>query len=164
MALVGGRWFVEYTLVDTGAQSSSKRFEMNAPADYAAAVVFESTFRLDLLGVTDLSIKSYRIYQEFYEDAFALPADAQIEDQAVLVFELPNPLKSATVIIPGAKETLYVAASGANNNVIDTADAAVIAFATNFLSGGVNEYLLSDGEEAAALLRGHRRHVKKAVG
>jgi|SRR3989304_719249 len=164
MALVGGRWWVEYELADTGGQLTRKRFELNAPADYAAAVVSESTFRLDLIGVTDLSIKSYRVYREFYEDAFALPGDAQIEDQAVLVFELPNPLKTATIIIPGAKETLYVAASGANNNVVDIADAAVTAFASNFLSGGVNEFLLSDGEEAAALLKGHRRHVKKAVG
>jgi hypothetical protein len=165
MALTGGRWWVEYELADQGGNVTRKRYELNSPADYDAAVVSEAAFRLDLIGVTDAVIKTYRVYREFYEAAFALPAAAQNENQALLVFQLyDNPLKTGVVAIPAAKEALFVGATGAANNILDVSDAAVVQFANNFLQSSVALLLLSDGEQAATLVKGHRRHVKKLLG
>lgn len=164
MAIVAGRWFTEYELVDKGGQVTRRRYEQNNPADYAAALAAEVALRADLAGVTSCEIKSVRTYQEYYEDALSLPANAQNENQAVFVFQLGDPLKSGIVTVPGPEEGIFVALTGPNSNILDLADAAVIAFADNFLSGGANLFLISDGEEPASLTKGHRRHTKKALG
>jgi len=158
---------MEYELVDQGGQVTRKRYELNAPADYDAAVASEALFRVDLLGVTDAVIKSYRVYREFYESVLSLPASAQNENQAVLLFQLANPLETGRVTIPAPAETIFAAASGANNNIVDVNDAFVTDFAADFISvagGGNGMCLISDGEVSTALLKGHRRHVKKTLG
>jgi hypothetical protein len=164
MAIVAGRWFTEYELVDKGGQVTRRRFEHNNPADYAAALAAETALRTDLEGVTSCVIKSVRTYQVYYEDSLSLPANAQNENQAVFVFQLADPLKTGILTVPGPEEGIFVALSGSNSNILDLADAAVVAYADNFLSGGSNLFLISDGEEPDALLKGHRRHTKKALG
>lgn len=167
MALTGGRWFVVYDLIESSGKNTVRRYELNAPADYAAAVAAEAAFRTDLLGVTDCAIRSYHVYQEFVEDALAYPSGVEKENEALLSFEITdNPAKTATLSIPGAKDTIFVAATGPNRDIIDTADAAVVAFVANFQPvavGGTGLMLLSDGETADNLIGGKRRHVKRAT-
>lgn len=159
MALVAGRWFVVYDLVESSGRSTLKRFELASPADYAAAVINEAAFRLDLSAVTDLVIKGYHIFQEFSENALVLPANVEMENQAVLAFQLANPNKTGSVAIPGAASDCFVDTSGANRDIVDTGATEVTNFASNFLAAGTALMYLSDGEQAQALIGGKRRHV-----
>jgi hypothetical protein len=164
MAIVGGRWWAEYEFIDSGANVTRRRFEMNAPADYDAALVNELAVRTDIALLVDCVIKSVRVYQEYYENALVLPAaGVQMENQLLLTFQLPNPLKTATISMPGPKAGAFVDTQGPNSNVAITTG-IVADFASNFLSGGTNLLLLSDGEEAASLLSGHRRHIGSRKG
>lgn len=164
MAVVAGRWFYEIVLVDTGNQSARRKYEINNPADYAAALAAAAALRTDILGISSMSFKSDRVWQEYYDDALSLPASAQKENQACFVFQLPDPSKTAKLYVPAPEAGIMVALSGVNSNVVDTTDAAVIAFADNFLSGGSNLFLISDGEEPDTLLRGHRMHTSNSFG
>jgi hypothetical protein len=165
MALVAGRWWVVYELKDQGGESTRRRFEMNAPADYAAAVVAENAFRLDLLAATDCVISSYFIYQEMVEDALVLPAGVQKENEAYLDLQLyGNPLKTGHLSIPGANANCFVDATGPGSNIVDIESDEIADFVDNFLQGGTALMLLSDGEQAESVLKGTRRHVKNSRG
>jgi hypothetical protein len=163
MALTGERWFVVYDLIESSGKGTRRRYEMNAPADYAAAVAAEASFRTDLLAVTDCVIRSYHIYQEYVEDALAYPVGVEKENEALLTFEITdNPAKSATLSIPGASDGIFAATTGPNRDIVDTADADIVAFTQNFqpaAQGGNDLMLLSDGEQADNLIGGKRRHV-----
>jgi hypothetical protein len=165
MALTAGRWWVVYELMDGGGNVTRKRFQLNAPADYAAAVVNEAAFRLDLEGVTDCAIKGYHIYQEFYENALSYPTGVELENQALLDFQLySNPLKTARLAIPGVSADCFVDADGPGYNIVDIEASEVTNFASNFLQGGTALMLMSDGEQAQTLLKGHRRHIASTKG
>jgi len=160
MALVAGRWWVVYDLVESSGKNCTKRFEIGNPADYAAAVAAEAALRPDFVAVTDMAIRSMHLYEEYVEAALAYPASTEKENQALLSFEISGmPNKTATMAIPGAKADIFVAATGPNRDIIDTADAAVIAFVANFTSG---VFYVSDGEQAENLIGGVRRHVKNS--
>lgn len=165
MAVVGGRWFYEIVVVDNGNQSTRRKYEINNPADYAAALAAGVALRTDFLALSDCVFKSDRVWQEYYEDALVLPGNAvQKENQACLVFQLPDPSKTAKLYVPAPEAGAFAALSGLNSNIIDTNDANVIAFADNFLSGGSNLFVISDGEEPDSLLRGHRIHSSNSFG
>lgn len=160
MALVGGRWFVVYDLVESSGKSCLKRFEINAPADYAAAVAAEAALRPDFAAVTGMAIRSMHLYQEYVEASLAYPSGVEKENEALLALEISGaPNKTATIAIPGALDTIFVAATGPNRDIVDTADAAVVAFVANFTSG---VFSVSDGEQAENLIGGVRRHLKNA--
>jgi hypothetical protein len=164
MAIVGGRWWVEYTFVDSAADETTRRWELNAPVDYAAAVINELALRTDVNLLSDAVIKNVKVYQEFYENALALPAGGvQNENELLLSFMMQNPLKTATLTVPAPKATAFVDVTGPNANVAITTG-IVANFASNFLVGGTALTLLSDGEQAASLIKGHRRHKATRVG
>jgi hypothetical protein len=152
-----------YDLVESSGKNTVRRYQINAPADYDAAVAAEAAFRTDLLACTDLAIRSYHVYQEFSENALAYPSGVEKENEALLSLEITdNPAKTATLSIPGAKDAIFVATTGPNRDVVDTADSAVVALVANFQPvgvGGTGLMLLSDGETADNLIGGKRRHI-----
>jgi len=158
MALTAGRWFTVIELAETSNKRTTKRFEQSAPADYAAALASATALATDIAAVSDAVVTKYYPYQEYVEDALSLPASAELQNQAVLQFSIEDePTKTGKVVIPAPKASIFAAAEGPNYDVVDVADADVIAFRNNFTSEAL--YYVSDGEQAEDLLGGKRRHV-----
>jgi hypothetical protein len=163
MALVSNGFWLVVTLRDNGGNETTKTYQMVA-ADADTAATDAATVITALNAVTDAVIVSYFTYERFIEDAFAYPGDGvQVENLALLDFDLvDHPEKTATVTIPAPNIGIFVASSGSGANVVDTSDAALIAFRDLFRTGG--QLLISDGEVAESLVRGRRIHRKSLRG
>lgn len=112
----------------------------------------------DLAAVTDAVVSAYYTYQEFVEDALSLPAAAELQNQAILQCGIEDQAtKSATIVIPAPKDSIFVAGTGAGYDIVDTTDADVVAFFANFDSETL--FYVSDGEQADGLVGGRRRHT-----
>ena len=157
MSLTAGRWFTVITLVETSGKKTQKRFEQSAPADDAAARAAALALATDIAAVSDAVVSAYHCYQEFVEDALSLPSSAELQNQAVLVVGIEDePTKSAQIVIPAPKDSIFVASTGSGYDILDTTDSDVIAFFANFDSEAL--YYVSDGEQADGLVGGRRRH------
>lgn len=157
MALTAGRWFTVFVLVETSGKTTQVRYEQSAPADDAAARASAAAMATDLAAITNCNIKSYHTYQEFVEDALALPAGAEKENKATLILSIDGePTKNAKLVIPAPVDGIFVSASGSNYDVVDVADADLIAFIANFTTEAL--FYVSDGEQADALVSGGRSH------
>src|SRR4030042_6275742 len=155
MALGAGRWFTCYELKETSGKSTVLRVEQSAPADDAAARASAAALATDLAAVTNSAIAKYWTYQEFTEGALTLAAAAENQNRAILLFSISGqPTKSGKVRIPAVKAECMAAATGINYDIVDVADAAIIAFRNNFKSEAL--FYVSDGEQADTLLGGHR--------
>lgn len=163
MAFVSAGWRLSATLADNGGDTTTKTYELTS-ADAAEAATDGAAVIAALGGVSDCEILSYYWYEQFVEETPLLPAaGVQIEDLALLTFELAgNPLKSATHTIPGPKQTIFQTSTGAGANIVDTADAAVVAYRSLFQANG--ECYISDGEVANVLREGRRIHRKSRRG
>lgn len=159
MALTADRWFTVVEFVETSGKKSQRRYEQSAPADDAAARASAAALVADLAAVTDAEISAYHTYQEFVEDALTLPSAAELQNQVVMNFSIDDaPTKSATVIVPAPKQSIFAGATGPNYDILDTTDSDVIALAANFTTEEL--FYVSDGEQADALLGGKRRHTR----
>lgn len=163
MALTGGSWFLSVQLTDSsGVNSFGKRYQLQATDPITAAAAATSVINA-LVNMTDCPIVSYHYYQEFVEDSLTLPTGVEGENKALLTFRLDGaPNKSASDTIPGAKESIFVAATGSGRNVIDTTNAAVVAYKMLFESQSAA--YISDGENVNELKGGKRIHSKSNRG
>lgn len=160
MALVSAGWQIEVALTDVGGNVSKLTFKTTA-ATAAEAETERAALATAINGVTQSLISSMRTSEVFNEDTAVVGA-GQNENQALVVCNL-EPLsggKTVNVRIINPEETIFVAASGPNNNVVDGTDAALLAFLERFTvtDGGCT---LSDGEQlpdTGAFIRGKRIH------
>lgn len=163
MAIVSGGWKLAITVADNQGENTSRVYDLQS-ADDTEAATDGAALLAAFLALTDCVQVSHAIYEVFVNDSFAFPASGvENQNQALLDFLITdNPLKHATLSIPGAKPGIFMGPNAEPAKIIDTADLAVIAFAAAFLPGG-NAYL-SDGETADALVGGKRRHVRSRRG
>lgn len=163
MALVSNGFWLSVTLRDNGGNETTRRYQL-ASVDAVEAGTHSAAIIAALNAVTDAVIVSWFNYQSFVEDAFAYPGSGiEIENLALLDFDIvDHPEKSATLTIPAPAPAIFVATSGAGANIVNTAHAAVIAYAALFLTGGAA--LISDGEVAQSLVSGKRIHRKSSRG
>lgn len=163
MALVSNGFWLSVTLRDNGGNETTRTYQLSS-ADAAAAGVDSAAILVALNAVTDAVIVSWMNYERFVEDAFAYPASGvEVENLALLDFEIvDHPEKSATLTIPAPAPAIFMATSGGGANIVNTANAAVIAYAGLFMTGG--EALISDGEVAQGLVSGKRIHRKSSRG
>lgn len=158
MALVAGSLWLSVTLIDSGANETTRRLQLQS-ADLAEAAIDSAAAILALGAVTDAVIKSYHYYQEFVEDALALPAaGVQIENVALLEFQLEDPTKTATWALPAPDIGIFSAATGKGSNIVDVNDVALLAFTDLFTDGADPTFFISDGEQATQLNGGKRIH------
>lgn len=163
MAIVSAGWWMTVALKDNGGNETSRTYQLVA-ADAAAADTASTAILAALANVTDAVVVSTSTYERFVNDAFAYPASGvENENLALLDFSIvDHPEKSATLTIPAPKPTIFNTTSGPGANIVDVADAAVIAYANLFKTGG--SALISDGEVADALNGGRRIHRKSTHG
>jgi len=163
MALVSNGFWLSVTLRDNGGNDTTRTYQLTSE-DAVAAGADTVIVLAALNAVTDAVIVSWFNYQRFVEDAFAFPpSGVEIENQALLDFDLvDHPEKSATLTIPAPAPAIFVALSGGGANIVNTANAAVVAYAALFQTGG--QVFLSDGEVAQNLVSGRRIHRKSNRG
>lgn len=163
MALVSNGYWMVITLRDNGGNDTTRTYQLTSTTD-AESVTDAAAIITALNAVTDAVIVSWHTYEGFVEDAFAYPASGvEIENLALLDFDIvDHPEKSATHTIPAPAPAIFVATSGAGANIVNTAHAAVVAYAALFQTGG--EALISDGEVAQTLVAGRRIHRKSRRG
>lgn len=158
MAIVAGRWFCVLEGADKQGPKEgkwSRRYELGA-TDYAGALVIQAAIIAAWSGISNAEIMKVTTYQEYYEDAYAVDTSHGERENCIRwAWELPNANKSATTTTPAPVEGILVALSGPSNNVLDLADAAVLAWETLYTNGDI---LVSDGETATDLQEGFRVH------
>jgi hypothetical protein len=163
MALVSGGISMSVTLIDTGGNTAVKNYALTS-ADMTEALTDAAVVLNRLAGVSDAVVKGYRLCLEYYEDALVFPAAAQIENRASIVAAIAdNPMKSATLEIPAPKAAIFVAATGPQSNVVNTAHADVAAYVGMFATG--MQATVSDGEVIdTPALSGKRIHIGSRKG
>lgn len=163
MALVSNGWWLTIGLVDNGGNKTVRNYQLNSVTPVEAETD-SGTIIAALAGVSDAVIVSRSTYQRFVEDALVFPASGvELENQALLNFNIvDHPEKAWTTTIPAPKPAIFMAASGPPANIVDVADAQVIAYAALFKAGGVA--LVSDGEIADTLIGGKRIHRQSSRG
>lgn len=155
MALVSGGFFLEVGLVDYGGNQTSKRYEMTA-ADYDTAITDLPIVMPALINMTDAVIASYSVQERYVEDALSLPATVNpVSVKAVMTAYINDAGdKKASFDVPSPKIGIFQTAIGAGADIVDAADAAVIAYVSLFQTGG--QLLISDGEVMGGFIGGIR--------
>lgn len=147
-------------IADNSGKTTKKTFELQS-ATAADAATDSAAVIAAVNPVTAGVIKSYSINHIYVENALVLPASGvENENQALLSIRLASdPTKYASFAIPAADPAIFVAASGAGANVVDTGNADLNTLVELFTNG--NECYISDGELADVGLdfSGKRRHV-----
>lgn len=165
MALVQTVWRVNINFMETSGKIVSRTYEAPVAnfADFAAletAVQFAGTGFLAQLNVlTDAVISSYQIEAVYVEDALALPAGVENQNEAFLSFKIEgDPTDSGNLSIPAANAGIFVSPTGAGYDIVDTGDGALLLWVGRFDGG---EFTVSDGEYVdMQTLRGVRRNVR----
>lgn len=143
MALASVGWYLSVVLADNGGNKSTLRYDLTA-ADAATAATDASTIMTELGPVTDAAIVGYSLGERFEEDT-TFYGSGEIENIASISARIDSAdQKWATIKIPAPAAGIFKAASGPDYNLVDVADADLVAYLNLFATG--NEALLSDGE------------------
>ena len=124
-------------------------------ADIATAKANAASLVTLINAVTDALIYSYTITEKFVDDTDTIAAtDCQVENIASVVVELETGGKKHALRIPAPSIGIFKGTSGEDMNVVDTADADLIAYVEAFtdktgytVPGADAIALLSDGEK-----------------
>lgn len=166
MALVSQGFSLTVTLRDTGNDRAVLVYDLDS-ADYATAVTDAATILGRLAAVTDAAIQSYRVAEKFVENAFAFPANAEVEKKALVIGRINGAVdKYVNILIPAPKPGLFVSSQGDAYNTVDIGDTDLNMYISTWqATNGIAS--LSDGERLAdtnPLLSGHRVTQKSNRG
>ena len=165
MAQVSQGYFMTVTLGDVGRQKFTRTYQLrDTTADFTAALAAAATMLTELAAVTDCTIIGYAV-QEKYVDAaagFPVATTAERQNNALINAAIEGaPLKTATLAIPGPKDSIFNGApSFAGYDDVDGADADVEDFMDLFKETA-GTFSLSDGEQiadAGSFISGRRVH------
>jgi len=165
MAIVSAGFSLEVTLVDNGANTTTRSFELRG-ADITEATANSATIISALTAVTDGVISGYSIRQIFVNDALSLPAGLEVQAEvsaSMTCFVADSGNKKSNYRIPMPKSAIMVGVIGKNANIVNTANTAVLAFHELYHPTNGKAYL-SDGEFAGGLIDGVRVSRKSRQG
>lgn len=162
MAIVADHFEITMKLVDEGANFSTLTFQCQGTT-YAEAVSAKTALIVAMLNVTDCIIQRVSINEVWKNDAFAYPSDVETHTKLSMTVELEGGIgKKANLKIPGPKNVLFGASGTAGFNVLDTSNAAALAYVAMFEDPA--SFYISDGEFAETLISGKRIGVKQYDG
>jgi len=167
MALVLAKFRLTVDIADNSGATVTRTYEVpeGVVADFGEFSALIPAMITAINGVTAGLITAYHASEVYLEDTVVLPASGvENENQAIFTGKIVgDPLDSAIVTVPSADPAIFVATSGPGANVVNMANAAVIAFTTLF--DGSPGWTISDGEAwVLATVSGRRRHVKNNRG
>lgn len=165
MALVSDGFTLQVVLIDSGANTAVRRYELVA-GTAAQAVLDAADILVDLQALTDAVVSAYSITNRFVENALALPAAGiHVENQALVVVNLEgSAVDKGKFSIPAPVANLFTGVTGPNSNQVNTAYAPLVEFVANYGSLGNNLMTISDGQHADGISRGYRRHIASSKG
>lgn len=169
MALVTKGFEVVVSMIDRGSNQTTRTYDLDPDIDtYAEAVTAKDDILAALAGVSALAVTGFSIKEKFEENALTIPttSGAEVSAHAEISGILNGfATKRGTIDIPGPRDTIWVDTTGPNFNVVDTTNAAVLAYAGLF-GIAANLALVSDGEQFATApdLVGKRTHSKSRRG
>lgn len=147
MAWVEGKRYLTVTFGDIALETTTRRYQVDNGYDPNSLTngiaIVQALFR----AVTKAAIYKVSLDQEYYDDAFANPpnADSDVKhgDKAVITLSLRSyPGKKAPLDIPSPAESIFMSANGKGKNVINTENTAV----RNLVALFVDTLYISDGE------------------
>jgi len=155
MALVSNGFQLSVSLVDYGGNQTSKLYEMTA-ADYATAITDLAIIMPALINMTDAVISAYSVSERYVENALSLPTTVNpVSVKAVMTAYINDAGdKKASFDVPSPRIGIFQAAVGAGADIVDTSDAAVLAYKALFDDG--EQLFISDGESLGGLIGGIR--------
>jgi hypothetical protein len=162
MAFVSSGFFLSVTMVDYGVNETRKRWKMTA-ANNAAALTDAAIVIAALEAVTDAEVTAYSVEQGFNEDTIVPPT--VVNPVSVVASNTASVLgggnKKVNFSIPAPDIAIFEGPTGDAADIVDVADAAVIAYVALFKTGG--QLFLSDGERINAHLKGIRVTQKRRL-
>lgn len=165
MALIAGGFGMTVSFLDNGMNQVTREYIMDPDVATYTDAAAEAVLMIGrIVPVTDASIPQYRVFQIFSENALTIPGSGvQVENQASVTALLTTPgNKQANINIPAPKPALFVSISGKQANVVNTENAALVAFTDSFKIAG--KFTISDGEEISRLVDGKRVHKRSNKG
>lgn len=156
----GNGWFLTVRIMDKGEEKATLTVELRS-ADYAAAVTDAGAWMIGFYQVSDCEILGYNLQQRYINNAIIIPATGQLQEKARVAFRLENSADYETLDIPAPKSTLFLNTNGANSEIVDTADAGLVAYTNLYKSTGIA--FISDGEALEQLSRGERVSTRKGM-
>lgn len=169
MAIVSNGFELNVTLVDSGLDTSTLRYDLRKTT-YADALTDAQVIVGRLSAITRAAVKSYSVVERFSENAMSLPQGVNIEERAtiVLLVDSTQPGKTATIGIPAPLGTMFVAQSGAGANDIKPDHEALVEYVSTWRTGASGLAFISDGETVSAanngILKGKRTHRSSSYG
>ena len=156
MALASVGWELVVTLIDSGANTTQKIYELRS-ADAAAAATDAAAVLAQIALVSDAVVSQYRLAEVFEEGALSLPGSAEVETVASITgFISGMGNKKANFGIPAPKAGVFLATSGSNRNVVNIATGSIVADYAAAVYQAAGKAYISDGEVLGALIRGIR--------
>jgi len=139
------------TFMDAGGNKTSRRFRLRGTddaGDISALVTQQDELIGDLQAVTTAKILRIGLNRVTIDDAFLLPIDAEVENNAQITSTIyEDVLQSWTFDIPAPVDALFIGAPGSGSmyNVVDPANAALADLMADFV-GSASPYTVSDGQ------------------
>lgn len=167
MAFISDGFELQVSICDNGGKPFATRTYPLVDTDPTTVDAVATSIIGKLNAVTDGVIAAYRVTEIFVEDTLTFPAaGVQNENQAIVTMPIDgNPRKSGTVTIPAASISNFTNTSGKGANVVNMANAALLAYLGIFDANVGNEAYISDGEQVISLQgSGKRRHTKNNNG
>jgi hypothetical protein len=148
MALVDIGFSGFVNVLDSEGSKSTLEYALTS-ADITTALADMTTIIGRLNAVTDGVISGYGVRQAFAENALTLPAGAEVEKRAVISALIAGsaPPKYANILVPAPSQGIFVASTGPNARIVDTADTDIVAYLSSFEAGALAT--VSDGEVIA---------------
>lgn len=146
MALASLGYFANITLVDSGGNKSTMRYDLSS-VDLTTAAVDAATLASRLGAITDAVVLSYSVGEKFEEDTtFYAAAGVHVEDVALLSCKIDDPeIKYVSLRVPAPVVGIFQQATGPNSNLVDPTDADLQTYLGSFATtGGIAT--VSDGE------------------
>jgi len=160
MAKIFTQWELRVDFVDQGRNTTSRTYGLDfGDADLVADVEAAASNVVAALGnISNCFVTGFSIRKVYADDNVIVPTNAQVENTGVVSVDIDgNPLKKATLSIPGVSPSVFVdTVSGPNNNIMNLVNADLVTFVDLFKTTGVAT--LSDGEYANAIVDGVRVH------
>lgn len=169
MAFIDQGWTLSVTFVDSGANETTRRYELavtDDAGDLAPVIAAVQAVMTVLVADSDAHISKQVLSKASVEDAFTLPTGSvNVEENAQIsakIFGSPN--KSAVLEMPAPKIGMFVDTIGPNRNIVDfTAAGPADDFVQLYVDGG--PLLVSDGESIVTTgIKGKRVHHKSTKG
>jgi hypothetical protein len=169
MAFIGQNWVLAVTFVDSGANETTRRYELavtDDAGDLTDVIAAVASIMAVLVADSDAHISKQTLSKTSVEDSFTLPTGAvNVEENAQIsakIFGTPN--KSTVLEMPAPKIGMFVDTVGPNRNIVDlTASGLADDLLQLYVDGGV--LFTSDGESVSTVgAKGKRVHHKSTKG